>query len=793
MPVAVALALFVLLNVFYFAPQFQGEQLMQHDVQQYKGMTEDIMQHRAQYGEDPQWEGRMFGGMPAYLINVQYKGTVIKTLSHAFYFLGQPAALIFIAMAAFFFMLLLMKCNPWIGIVPSLAYGLSAYFFIIIGAGHVTKMLALAFAPMLFGGMWYAYRRNMWLGAAIFGVFTAIQIGVNHPQITYYFLLIFLSFWINELVRAVREKLLLRFAKVTGLLALAGVLAVGSNAGMLYYIDSHSSETMRGGSELTSTDGTKQQGLAIDYATAWSYGKGETFNLLIPNLYGGSSQGGFSDDGPVAEVLQGYQASPSQLPAYWGPQPMTSGPVYVGAVALFLAVLGLFVLRGRSKWWILAVMVLAIMLSWGSNFMGLTKIFFYHFPMYNKFRTVSMILVIVEWCVPLLGALMLQRLWTGDVERERLMRGLKGATGVVGGIALLFLIFGGMLLSFAGEMDSQLPADVASAMRDERAAMMRADAFRSLVFVLLGAGTVWLFAADRIKRSLLVVLLSVWVVADMIPVDWRYLNRHSFVDATATDIAPTAADRQILADTASEPGFRVMNMAVSPFNDATTSYFHRSVGGYHGAKLHRYQDLIDRHLQPMHRNVYDMLNTRYFIVADRQTGALSAELNPTANGAAWFVDSVQWVSTPDAEIAALEGLDTRRVAVVDRKFTSSLRGVVASADSTASIRLVDYRVNRLQYRYTASHEGVAVFSEIYYPHGWTATIDGKEAPYFRADYLLRAMVLPAGSHTVEFQFRAPHYQSLTTLTRICSWTLLVALVAAGGGLYYVRRKRAAKK
>ena len=695
----------------------------------------------------------MFSGMPAYLINVQYEGTIIKTLARVFYFLGQPASLIFIAMAMFFFMLLCMRFNPWIGIVPALAYGFSTYFFIIIGAGHITKMLALAFAPMLFGGVYYAFRRNMWIGAALTGVFATIEIGVNHPQITYYFLFILIAFWVNELALSIRRKILPRFAKTTGLLALAAVLAVGSNAGMLYYIDSHSSETMRGGSELTSADGKKQDGLGLQYATAWSYGKAETFNMLIPNLYGGTSQGGFSQDGEVARVLKNYRADVSQVPAYWGPQPMTSGPVYLGAVALLLAVLGMFVLRGRSKWWVFVVTLLAVLLSWGSNFMGFTELFFNHFPMYNKFRTVSMILVIAEWSVPFLMAVVLQRLWCGELDRQRLMKGLRSAVLTVGGIALLFLVFGGALMSFSGQGEDQLPQEVASAMRSERASMMRADAFRSLLFGVL-------------------------VTADMVPVNLRYLNGDTFVLPNRAEIRPTEADRQILADSTGEPGYRVLNLSVSTFNDASTSYFHRSVGGYHGAKLHRYQDLIDRHLSKMNMNVYNMLNTRYVIVPDQQTGRLSVQHNPEANGAAWFVDSVAFVETPDLEIDALTTTDTKRVAVVDERFADALQGVVPAADSTASIRMTEYRVNLQRYEYTAPAEGVAVFSEIYYPHGWTAYVDGEEAPYFRADYVLRAMALPAGNHTVEFRFRAPHYAALTAVTRACSLLLLAGLVAA---------------
>ncbi len=787
-PIVAALALFIVITMLYFSPQFEGKVLAQHDILQYKGSVEDIMQHREKYGEDPQWEGNMFSGMPAYLINVQYEGTIIKTLSRAFYFLGQPASLIFIAMAMFFFMLRCMRFNPWLAIVSSLAYGFSTYFFIIIGAGHITKMLALAFAPMLFGGVYYAFRRNMWVGAALAGVFATIQIGVNHPQITYYFLFILAAFWINELIQAIRNKALPHFAKVTGLLLLAAVLAVGSNAGMLYYIDSHSSETMRGGSELTAENGEKQEGLDLEYATAWSYGKGETFNLLIPNLYGGSSQGGFSQDGEVAQVLRNYQADPSQLPAYWGPQPMTSGPVYIGAVALFLAMFAMFVLKGRSKWWIFIVTLLAIMLSWGHNLLWLTELFFYHFPMYNKFRTVSMILVIVEWSVPFLMAVVLQRLWCGEIDRRIGLKGLKYSVILVGGITLLFLLFGGTLLSFTGVGEDQLPQEVAAAMRAERASMMRADTFRSLVFVLLTAGVVWAFVEEKWKKTPFVLALGLLVVIDMVPVNLRYLDKETFVLPNRAEIRPTSADAQILADTTGEPGFRVLNLSVSTFNDASTSYFHRSVGGYHGAKLHRYQDLIDRHLSKMNMNVYNMLNTRYIIVPDQQTGQLRVETNKEANGAAWFVDSLEWVATPDEEIGALETADTKQVAVVDRRFEETLKGVSPVADSTASIRMTEYRVNMQRYEYSASSEGVAVFSEIYFPDGWTAYIDGMEAPYFRADYVLRAMKLPAGTHTVEFRFRAPHYDTLTAVTRCCSLILLAGLVAAVG-VTVVRNRR----
>lgn len=621
------------------------------------------------------------------------------------------------------------------------------------------------------------------------------MIGANHPQITYYFLMIVAAFWISELVRAYKEKILARFAKVTGLLVLAGVLAVGSNAGMLYYIQTHSKDTIRGGSELKASSSSMEgkEGLDLEYATAWSYGKGETLNLLIPNLYGGSSEGGFSDDGEVAQALAKYGARnmATHLPAYWGPQPITSGPMYVGAVALFLAVLGLFLLRRRVTVWIVVIALLAILLAWGKNLMWFTELFYYYFPMYDKFRTVSTILVIVGWCVPLLAALTLQKLWSGEVPREKLFKGLKYTTIAVGGIALLFLLLGGTLLSFTGEGDSQMFGgqqvdDVFAAMRAERASLMRADALRSLVFVLLTAGTVLLFYRQKIKRGGFVLVLALLVTADMVPVNLRYLRRDKFVEERHNTIRPTEADKQILAD--KELGFRVLNMTVSPFNDATTSYFHRSVGGYHGAKLRRYQDLIERYLGKMDIGVYNMLNTKYVIVQG-EDGTPEAQLNPGANGAAWFVDSVRLVDGPDAEIAALGGLDTKTVAVVDKLFASLVENVAPAADSAARIAMTEYRVNLQRYEYTAAAPGVAVFSEIYYPKGWTAYLDGVEAPYFRADYVLRAMVLPAGTHTVEFRFRAPHYELLSSLTLISSLLLLGGVAAVAGAAGYRAYKK----
>jgi hypothetical protein len=739
-----------------------------------------MLDHVEAHGEHPQWEGRMFGGMPAYLIDFNYEGRLVKEAATPLWFLGTPAAYLFLAMAGFFLMLLCFGVNPWLSLVGGVAYGLSTYFVIIIGAGHLTKMIALCYAPPMVGGVWLAYRRNLWLGAALAGLFCALEISANHLQITYYFLFVLLALAINEAVRAVRQKTLPRFFKATGVLFLAATLAIGANLVQLYYVHDYSVDSVRGTSELTPAEGESATGLDKEYATEWSYGKMETFDLFIPNFMGGSSSGGFSNDGAVAQSLTPYGARElaTQLPGYWGDQLFTEGPVYIGAVVVFLFVFGLFILGGDRKWWIFSVTVLSILLAWGHNLMGLTDLFFDWVPYYNKFRTVSMILVIAEWAMPLLAILALQKVWNGDVSAAQWKQSLKYALYVTGGVALLFAVMGPSMFSFSNATDGQLglPDDILAAMRQERASMLRSDSIRSLIFVLLSAATVWAFCRQKIGKGLLVSAFAVLVLVDMAGVDSRFLNHDDFMpQQQATAIQATEANRQILQDP--EPGFRVLNLAVNPFTDATTSYFHRSVGGYHGAKMGRYQELIDRHLTKMNWDVYDMLNTKYVIVAE-EDGSLKAQVNEGAMGAAWFVDEIVYVPDADAEIAALEHFNPAQTAFVDECFRAVAGEAVATdlvADSTASITLTDYAVNHLTYRYTSSEPRVALFSEIYYPKGWTATIDGEEAPYFRADYVLRAMRLPAGEHTVEFRFAAPHFALLRTITRASSGVLLVGL------------------
>ena len=794
-PYAAALAIFYAVSAFCFAPQFEGKVLPQHDIEQYDGMWSDIRRMREATGEDAQWTGGMFGGMPAYLINVEYPSQIVKnTIGNIVKAVKTPAGFIFFAMTAMWLMMLMLGMSPWAGIVPALAYGLSTYFFLIIGAGHVTKMWALVYAPLMMGGAWMTLRGNMWAGGVLTALFTSLEIGANHPQITYYFLLAMAAFWISELVFAIRGHQIREFCKRTGVLAVAGIVALGSNFAPLWYTSQHSGDTIRGGSELAAE--SAGDGLDLQYATAWSYGIGESWNMLIPDFEGRDSASTFSPDGPVGDALSdiGLRQAAAQLPTYWGEQPYTAGPTYLGAAAIFLALLGLMLISNRNRWWIAVVMLLMLLLAWGHNFMGFTEFCFKYLPFYNKFRTVSTTLVVLEWAVPLLAGAALWKMWkANDQARRGMWRPIAWAAGITGGLCLLFAVAGSSILDFgrtssedfmieqfyhmfrnAGADDyikhgvhEQLGVRVAAAMVEERAAMMSADAWRSFIFIVLAAAATSLFALRKIHRGVLAGALAVIVLADMLPVDMRFMPRDRFVAENRQGVKPTQADLEIMKD--KDPGYRVLNLTVSPFNDATTSYFHRSVGGYHGAKLARYQDLIDRYLSQGDEGVLDMLNTRYVINPDG-----SVTRRDSANGAAWLIDGVVPAADAGEEIDLLGRIDTRHTAVFSPKGNRNLPEKGPFGDG--EISLAEYRPNYLRYEYTADDDAFAVFSEIFYDKGWKAYIDGNEAPYCRVDYLLRGMRLPEGTHTVEWRFRAPAWGLTSTVTAIFSLIILAGVV-----------------
>ena len=809
---AAIVALFFVISVLYFAPQFGGEVLVQHDVQQYEGMSKDILDNRAATGEDAQWTGGMFGGMPAYLINVKYPSQAVKgTIGKVVKIIDTPASFLFFAMTAMWVAALLFGLSPWVGLIAALAYGFSTYFLLIIGAGHITKMWALVYAPLMMAAAYYTLRRNMWVGGALTALFTSLEIGANHPQITYYFLLAMALMWLSEGIFAWKEKKIKDFAKRTAILAAAGIMAVGSNLSPLWYTMQHTKETTRGGSELAAKGAESgTEGLDLEYATAWSYGKGESLNMFVPDFMGGASTDTFSTDGPVAEALQPYglEQMAQYMSRYRGEQPYTAGPTYLGAAAIFLAILALILLPGRQRWWIVAASVLALFMSWGSHMMWFTELLFKVLPGYDKFRAVSTALVVVQWTVPLLAAMGVAQIIKGEVDAKRMRKALAWATGVSVGV-LAVMIIGGRHLGDFGMQESgamlteqfrqmleqqgaqeyikqglheQLAWSTASAVAEERAAAMQGDAWRSLLFVVLAAVAVAGYAARKVIKSGVVLscVLTVIVAADLIDVDTRYLNHDSFVDAYTAKITPTEADKLIMQD--KDPAYRVLNLTVSPFNDATTSYFHRSVGGYHGAKLSRYQDLIDRHLSYLREGVLDMLNVRYVIESPKAEGVL---LRETANGAAWMVGSVVRAASAEEEIDMVGRIDTKREAVMSAEYLPKNFNL-----SDGEVELVEYRPNYLRYEAQSEGDALVVFSEIFTKQGWTVTIDGVEAKPLRADYILRAVEMGAGKHTIEWRYRAPKWALMEGIAMTFSAVVLAGFLLTL--IYLLRNARRQK-
>ncbi|MDR3133655.1 MAG: YfhO family protein [Prevotellaceae bacterium] len=810
-PYLVAIGAFYLISIGYFMPAlFENKQLHQNDVRQGVSMGQDVAQHaKENNGERSLWGSRMFSGMPTYQIAPGYpSSSELKCVRRAFEgWLPSPANHLFAYMLGFFILLLALRVNPYIAIVGAIAYGFSSYFLIIIEAGHIWKVWVLELVPPTLAGIIWIYSGRWRLGGAFTALFFALQLFSNHLQMTYYFLLFAGLFILCRLVYDWKKNQLLHFLKSCGVLLAAALLSAGANATNLVLSAKYSGQTIRGGSELSANAGNRTGGLDRDYVTQWSYGVGETFTLLIPNTKGGASDpvgyslknGQWQRDRDKNKSALNTIATPevrefaAQQSSYWGGQPGTSGPVYAGAFILLLFVFGLFVVRGYLKWALLSATVLSVLLSWGHNFMGFTNLFLDYFPMYNKFRAVSSILVVAELAIPLLAMLALAKM----VEDPRLIVARKKAffisLSATGGLAFLFILAPALFFDFsaAGDADALKPYDLSQAMQASilrdleamRISLFRADAWRSIIIIIIGAALLWLYSAKKIKQPLLVGALAALVLFDLASVDKRYLNNHDFVPKSAAQVAweMTGADRQILED--ADPNYRVLNLDVSPFQDAGTSYYHKSIGGYHGAKLRRYQELIDRYLGRMDMGVLHMLNTRYFIIPGENDNQPRAQRNPEAFGHAWFIDSLKIVGNADEELAALGEVDLKTTAVVDTRFGDQLEGFAPQRDETAQIALVDYKINAIQYKSKAGSEQVAVFSEIYYNDGltaWEAFIDGKPAPHFRANYVLRALRVPAGEHTVEFVFKPKAYTRLETASAASLIILLLAFVAVAG-------------
>ncbi|MBN2395569.1 MAG: YfhO family protein [Candidatus Atribacteria bacterium] len=803
---------FLLISILFFSPDIlEGKKIYQNDIIQYNGSVKEIADFRIEYNKEPLWTNSMFGGMPAYLISTLYSGNKISNLHKIFTATGfRPVSYIFIYLLGFYIALLLFRVKPWLAFAGAIAYGFSSYFFAIISAGHIAKVWALGYMPPIIAGVYTAFRGKMLLGSAVTGLFLALQLLINHLQITYYTLLIIVIYGIFELVAAIRNKQVVELYKPLLLLVVAAGLAVSSHIAALWTTYEYGKYSIRGPSELTANTENQTSGLDKDYATQWSVGIDESLSLLVPNIKGAPSAFGTkSKSYDLLKRSEGGTAYAKQmlprLPSYWGDQPHTI-PVYAGAVVCFLFVFGLFVIKGRLKWWLFTITVISIMLSWGRHFPLLTNFMLDHFPGYNKFRSVSMTLIIAEFAMPLLGMLAIREIINGDFDKKELIKYLKYPLYILGGITLFLILFPGVFgLSAASDeqMVNQGQGVLVDAFIHDRKNLVRADAFRSLVFILLVAGLIYLFINKKLKVNYLVGSLAILFLIDLWPVDKRYLNSDNFMTKKENNavFTPSTADLIILKD--KEPGYRVLNLTVSPFQDATTSYFHHSVGGYHGAKMRRYQELIDYSIiDELNRlistlrgnatpqavdstmaglNALNILNTRYIIY--------NPEAPPLVNkhepGAAWFVDNYKIVADADEEIQSVASFNPLKEVLIDKRYESMLEGYTPQKDTVANINLANYLPNHLTYKAKNTTEQIAVFSEIFYDKGWEAYIDGSPATYFRTNYLLRAMRVPAGEHTIDFKF---HPKSYYTGEKISLAGSLILILLVLGSLYYEIKK-----
>lgn len=802
-----AIALFLLLTMVYVSPVLEGRRLRQPDIVNWQGMSREIVEHRQQTGEEALWTNTMFSGMPAFQISVIY-GNNISNFFHSVMTLGlpRPADMIFLYFIGFFIFMLVLKVNVWVALAGAIGFAFSSYHFIILEAGHNSKAVAIAYMAPVLAAIIDTYRGNRLRGSMLFAIFMALQIHANHFQITYYLAIIVIFFGIFQLIEHLRHKQALAFVKATGLLIAGLVLAIGVNIGNFWSTYAYTPHTMRGGSEITIGEREATQGLSTDYITNWSYGVGETFTLLIPNAKGGATGALGNNLRAMQQVEPAFYNIVAQQNHYWGDQPFTSGPVYVGAVVLFFFIMGLFFVKGPLKWGLLLAAILSIMLAWGRNFMPLTEFFINHVPGYNRFRAVSMTLVIAELCIPALAFLGMYRLYREPVNIRLKDRSFLVALGLTAGLAIIFYLLPRVFFSFLSQdeyhffttqagTDPQMAgqfAQVRENLESARVAIFRADALRSAFFALAAGISVLLLSAARIRARVFVIIIAILIVADMWPINRRYLNNDHFVPRRQVEnpFQPTQANLQILQD--EDPYFRVFNRTVSTFNDASTSWFHFSIGGYHGAKLQRYQDLIDFHLDPAagrtsqpSRSVLNMLNTKYFIVFDADQRPV-ARRNPGALGNAWFVQSWRYVENADEEILALYELDPASEALIDRQYERLLEGLDLQYDSLAQISLTHYQPNELHYRYQAASPQLAIFSEIYYPDGWQVTINGQPAEFLRANYSLRAMVVPAGDHEIRFSFQPRTFYTGRTLALIFSIIMMVAILAV---VYWLYRKK----
>lgn len=795
LPDLIAILAFVLLSFAYFFPaDIENRILFQHDTAAGAGAGQEVKEYYEQTGERSRWTNSLFGGMPMYQIAPSYDSTKsLQWVQKAYQlFLPDYVCLTFMLMLGFYILLRVFGIPVWLAGLGGIMWAFSSYFFILISAGHIWKFITLAYVPPTIAGIVLAYRGKLLWGGILTALFVALQITSNHVQMSYYFFFVILFFVGAYFEKAWRTKTLPQFFKASAVLIVAALVGIAANVSNLYHTYAYSKETMRGKSELVQTgDAAKQtsSGLDRDYITQWSYGIDETLTLLVPNFKGGASAALSQSETAMSKANPMYSSLYGSLTQYFGTQPMTSGPVYVGAFVLFLFVLGCFIVKGPLKWALIGATFFSIVLSWGKNFMPLTDFFIDYVPLYNKFRAVSSILVIAEFTIPLLAIFALKRL----LEEPEILKQEKKPLGIslllTAGIALLLAVAPGSIGSgYVPAQEAQMlqnavnqqmiPANELSGilanLGEIRAELVSSDALRSFIIIGIGCSLLWLYASGKLRSSLTIAGITILCLADMWGVNKRYLNDAQFVPHSirTETFTKTNTDELILQDTSLD--YRVLNFVTSTFDDNNTSYWHKSVGGYHPAKLRRYQEMIEHHISPEMQAAYkaiataggemdsvdankfrvlNMLNTKYFIFPAGQQRQTVPILNPHAYGNAWFVNKVQYVNNANEEIDALDSIIPTETAVVDARFKDVLKGATESyKDSLSSICLTSYAPNRLTYETNNAQDGIAVFSEIYYPDGWHVTIDGQPAELARADYILRTMYVPAGQHTIEMRF-----------------------------------------
>tara|TARA_R100000306_G_scaffold12131_1_gene14085 strand:- start:13326 stop:15773 length:2448 start_codon:yes stop_codon:yes gene_type:complete len=793
LPHLIVLILFIVASLAYFSPVLQGKTIFQSDIAQYQGMAKQLKDYRAETGKETYWTDAAFGGMPTYQLGAKYPHNYIKDLDLAIRFLPRPADYLFLYFIGLYILLLVLKVDYKLAFLGALAFGFSTYLIIILGVGHNAKAHAIAYMPLVLSGILLTFRGKFLYGFLLTTVAMGLELVANHYQMTYYLLFLVICIGIAYLVDAYKKKMLPHYFKALGVMVVAVLIAVGLNATNIMATKEYADTSTRGNSELTiNPDGSPKdnlEGLDFDYITEYSYGKLETLNLFIPNFMGGGSGDPLPQDGATKEALMKMGAPPqqaneilSQLPSYWGDQPIVAAPAYIGAVVIFLAILALFLVKGRLKWWVTAAFLLSLFLSWGKNFSFLTELFIEYVPLYNKFRAVSSIQVIIELILPVLAVIGLHQFFNGFEREEEKKKALLYSAGITGGVALLFILFKSTLLDFSNSfydanIRENLSLPVLDAVREDRAAMLTSDAIRSLIFVVLSGGTLWLFLKGKLKEIAVISVLAVLIVVDLVGVDRRYVNNDDFVQARVMEqpFQKNGADLQIEKD---EGFYRVYDATTNAFNSGRASYYHNALGGYHAAKPGRIQDLNEFYISRGNIGMLNMLNVKYIITQGKNGGAV-AQRNPYANGNAWFVENVILADNANDELLLLDSLDTKKTAIIHSKFKEELPVEKISRDSTATIDLVKHEPQHLVYETATKSPQLAIFSEVYYPHGWNAYIDGRPADYYRANYALRAMTIPEGIHKIEFKFKPDVVEFGSTLSLFSSIVFVILLLGGG--------------